>query len=426
MSIGQRIDMPHDKACQFGGNWSNDSNAGVFALNLNNIRTNSNNNVGGRDCGVQPDMPKSNTGPRGMRCPAVSEIKQPAFSSNAVERQGRRKRYGNLFEDAFTMDKLYVAYLEARKSKRNKNPVLAFEASLGSELKALYDELHSGTYTPGEYSFFYVYEPKKRIIRAPKFRDLVVQHAMYREIYDIFNPSFVDQSFACRKNGGTHKASEYTQKQMRKHSGESYYLKMDVRKFFYSINRAILERLFRRKIKDERFVQLMVEFSKMETDTGVPIGSLLSQIYALIYLNPLDHFIKRVLKVRSYVRYVDDFLMIGLGLKQAKRLKLQCERFLADVLDLKVSHWTMQKVKRGINFVGYRTWKTYKLVRKHSMFKFKRAVKRLQIESIVSLIGHAIDTATMPLYKQILIDFGVIHTLPKRSIRCLNTINLFR
>ena len=112
---------------------------------------------------------------------------------------------------------------------------MAFEKNLGAELSALHQELHSGEYEVQEYSLFYVYEPKKRIIRAPKFRDLVVQHAMYREIYDIFNPTFIDQSFACRKNGGTHKASRYTQQQMRKHSGESYYLKMDVRKFFYSI-----------------------------------------------------------------------------------------------------------------------------------------------------------------------------------------------
>jgi RNA-directed DNA polymerase len=425
ITLGQHSNMNSDMmACQCGGNWSNSSNAGVFASNLNNNRTNSNNNVGGRDFESIPEATMVDTGYRGVCCPANSEINgDNSFSSKNIESQTiskKSKRIGYLFESTFTMDNLYESFLVARKGKRNKRATLKFEINLGGELQSLYDELHNGSYRPRAYSQFKVYEPKERIINAPAFRDLVVQHCIYKAIYGIFDNSFVDTSFACRKGGGTHKASEYTQKQMRKYSGDLYYAKLDIKKFFYSIDREILKKLFEKKIKDTRFVNLMCEFTKMNGDKGIPIGNLLSQIYALIYLNPLDHFIKRELKVKSYVRYVDDFVLIGLTLDLAKEFKYRCEKFVQDELNLELSHWHIQKIKKGINFVGYRTWKKIKFVRKHSIYKMKKAIKKLKLESIISLIGHAKGTGTIPFYRRLLIEFGVLQLLPIRSTRWLS------
>lgn len=415
---GQHSNM---KACIVGGNWSNNSNAGVFAMNLNNNRTNSNNNVGCRDCVSKPETTMVETGNRGVCCPAISEIKNDkSLLSSTVENQTKSKRVGNLFEKAFTMENIYAAFLDARKGKRAKRATLKFEVNLGAELQALFGELNSGTYKPRTYIQFYVYEPKKRLINAPAFRDLVVQHAIYRTIYQLFDASFVDTSYACRKGGGTHKASVYTQKEMRKYDGDLYFVKLDIRKFFYSIDRDILRKMFEKKIKDTRFVDLMCEFANMNTEIGIPIGNLLSQLYALIYLNPLDHFIKRELKIKSYVRYVDDFVLIGLNLKEAKQAQADCEKFVQDNLNLELSHWHIQKIKKGINFVGYRTWKIVKFVRKHSIYKMKKAIKKLKIESIISLIGHAKDTGTLAYYKKLLIEFEILNLLPKRSRRCLN------
>jgi len=132
-------------------------------------------------------------------------------------------------------------------------------------------------------------------------------------------------------------------------------------------------------------------------------------------MNSLDHFIKRVLKVKSYVRYVDDFVMIGLSLEKAKEYKARCEKFVQDKLNLQLSHWHIQKIKRGINFVGYRTWKTIKFVRKHSMFKLKRAIKKCKLESIISLIGHAKGTGSIPYFRKLLIEFNIFGLLPQRS-----------
>ncbi len=404
-NIGQRSNMKSGMACLCGGNWNNTSNAGVFAVNLNNNRTNSNNNVGGRDCISKPETTMVDTGNRGVCCPGITEIKngESLFSSN-VEKQTKPKRMGHLFERAFTIENLHAAFLDARKGKRKKNATLKFETNLGSEIKALHDELHSNIYTPRTYSQFYVYEPKQRLINAPAFRDLVVQHAIYRTIYNIFDATFIHTSYACRKGGGTHKASDYTQKEMRKYDGDLYFVKLDIRKFFYSIDRDILRKFFEKKIKDKRFIDIMCEFTEMNTKTGIPIGNLLSQIFALIYLNPLDQYIKRELKIKSYVRYVDDFIMIGLTLERAKEVKILCEKFVQERLNLELSHWHIQKIKRGINFVGYRTWKSIKFVRKHSMYKMKRAIKRSKEDSIISLIGHAKGTGTTKYYKRLLMQ----------------------
>lgn len=403
-----------------GGNWNNGSNAGVFALNLNNHRTNSNNNVGSRDSNSMPEIAVSETGNRGLWCPAISEINRGGLFSSSAEHQKTPKRIGFLFEQAFSEESLYEAYLIARKGKRKKRATLAFEKSLGAQIKALHAELMDGSYTPQPYVQFVVYEPKKRIINAPAFRDLVVQHAIYKVIYPIFDKTFIDTSFACRKGGGTHKASAYTQTQMRQYDTQLYSVKIDIKKFFYSIDRAILRTFFEKKIKDKRFVEVMCQFSQMQSDTGIPIGNLLSQIYALIYMNPLDHYVKRELKQKSYVRYVDDCVVIGVTLQRAKEILQMCKAFVEERLHLSLSHWHIQKLKRGINFVGYRTWQRIKFVRKHSLYTFRKSCKQYKIESIVSLIGHAKHTASLFYFRRVLIEFSLIKFLPKRSLSWLN------
>jgi len=312
------------------------------------------------------------------------------------------KRYGNLFETAFSMDNLYRAYLDARKGKRTRRACFEFEKHLGANLYALYKALHDGTYKPDPYFRFVVYEPKRRIIHAPTFRDVVVQHAIYRTIYGIFNRSFISTSFACRVGYGTHKAARCTRLAMKRHNGEDYILKLDVRKFFYSIQRSILRKLIERKIKDKRFVDIMMMFAEMETPLGIPIGNLLSQIYALIYLNPLDHFIKRVLKIKDYVRYVDDFLSIGFPRAKCIELKKTIVEFLHSTLGLALSKCTIQKIRKGVNFCGYRIWRSLVFIRKYSLYKFRRMVRTGKQVSINSLLGHAKYTNSLPYMLNIL------------------------
>jgi len=303
------------------------------------------------------------------------------------------KRHGFLFEKAFTREALLNAFHAAARHKRGKRACFQFEKHLSSNLDALFDELHSGRYQPRPYFSFMVYEPKPRRIFAPAFRDLVVQHAIYAVIEPIFDPGFIRQSFACRKGYGTHAAAYYTQAALRKCKPDEYTLKLDVRKFFYRIDRNVLHELLAARIKDRRFLSLMMLFADHGEPIGIPIGNLLSQIYALIYLNPIDHFIKRELGVKKYARYVDDLVLFGLTHDQAIEYRQRIEAQLAE-LQLSLSRSTVAKVKRGINFVGYRTWQRTRFIRKHSLFTFRRRAIAGRLDSIVSALGHARHTAS--------------------------------
>lgn len=305
------------------------------------------------------------------------------------------KRHGHLFERAFTREALLAAYYAAAKSKHGRRACFAFERNLGAQLEALHAELHGGTYTPRPYYTFTVYEPKTRTIYAPAFRDCVVQHAIYAVIGPIFDASFIDQSFACRVGYGTHKAADYAQGALQRAPRSSYTLKLDIRKFFYRIDRPVLQQLLARKVKDARMMALLMAFADHGEPLGVPIGNLLSQLYALIYLNPLDHFVKRILQVADYCRYVDDFVLIGLTRARALDCRQRIVAFLRDTLHLELSKSTIAPVTRGLNFVGYRTWASKRFIRRRALYTYRRAVRRGAMESLVSMLGHARRTHSL-------------------------------
>ncbi len=317
------------------------------------------------------------------------------------------KRIGNLFNQCFTLENLYAAYLDTRKSKRSKRACFEFEKSLGANLLELYNELQNDTYTPRPYHSFIIQEIKPRLIQAPAFRDTVVQHAIYRIIYPIFDKRFIDTSFACRKGKGTHACSDYVQDAMRNSPKDSYNIHIDVRKFFYTIDRTILQELLRRVIKDEKLLKIMFFYTERDESLGIPIGNLLSQLYALIYLNPVDHYIKRDLRVEYYARYVDDLVLIGLTKETANLTANKIAMYLQNHLNLTLSKCLITTMKKGINFVGYRTWRYKKLVRKHSLFQFTKQLIKEDCQRITSLMAHAINTITIKQYCRKILELKI-------------------
>lgn len=301
------------------------------------------------------------------------------------------KRHGDLFAQAFTRDALLAAYHAAAKHKQGRRACFDFARALGTQLEALHAELHGGTYVPRGYYTFTVHEPKPRLIHAPAFRDCVVQQAIFRIIGPIFDRTFIEQSFACRVGYGTHRAADYAQAALQQIPRESYTLKMDIRRFFSRIDRAILRKLIERKVKDVRMVALLMTFADHGEPIGVPIGNLLSQLYALIYLNPLDHFIKRELKVSHYCRYVDDFVLFGLTRERALACREKAIAFL-QTLKLELSKSTLAPVARGLNFVGYRTWASKRFIRRRSLYHYRRALRLGLVEAATALLGHARHT----------------------------------
>ncbi len=227
-------------------------------------------------------------------------------------------------------ENLLLAYRKASKGKRGHASAACFEHRLEDNLWRLRTELLDHSYRPGPYVSFYIHDPKRRLISAAPFHDRVVHHALCNLIEPLFERSFVFDSYANRIGKGTHRALDRAQHFARRYR---YVLQVDMRQFFPSIDHAILRALLARKIHDpdvlwliDRILESGAEIHRDDYDMiyfpgddlfavnrprGLPIGNLTSQFWANVYLNPLDHFIKRTLRCRGYVRYVDDLLLFA-------------------------------------------------------------------------------------------------------------------
>lgn len=303
------------------------------------------------------------------------------------------KRHGNLYVMATSPEALYQGYLDARRGKRGSAAVYHFERRIGAEIADLAGGLAAGRYRPSPPREFQVTEPKPRLIQAPAFRDRVVQHAVYNVVRPLFDRTFIGTSFACRKGLGTHAAGDYLQRALAASPRDSYILQLDVRRFYYSIDRDILRGLVERHIKDGRMVDLMMLFAVTRDPVGLPIGNLMSQLLALVYLNPVDQYIKRDLQVRHYCRYVDDLALVGLTRDHA----LDCKRAIADELGglrLSLSKSRIARVSRGANYVGYRTWSRIRFVRKRALYNYRRHLARGNVTEAAALLAHARHTGS--------------------------------
>jgi len=295
------------------------------------------------------------------------------------------KRAGNLYHQICTEEALFLAYQDAARNKHATRACHEFTRRLGANLAELREALESGRYRPLPYYVFEVHEPKRRTIYAPAFRDCVVQHAIYRVLRPVLDRTFIDQSYACRTGRGTHAAADYAQHALQQTDPDSYVLQLDIRRFFYSIDRDVLRRQLARHIKDAAMLNLMMLFADHGEPRGIPIGNLLSQLYALVYLNPLDHYIKRTLGVRWYCRYV----LFGLTHDQALAHRTAIVQWLDQTLGLELSKSRIAKTKRGINFVGYRTWAGARFVRRRCLGNFRRALRADRADRLTSILAHA-------------------------------------
>lgn len=340
------------------------------------------------------------------RCKRVFSVARAKTRRGIFKKERHLKRYGNLYSDVITLDALRQGFYDARRSKSHNYACWQFELSLGTELLKLHKELTEGTYKPRPYMRFKVYEPKERIIYAPAFRDCVVQHAIYSKVQPVFDRTFIHTSFACRVGKGTHAAADYAQEALIRSEDGTYTLQLDIRKFFYRIDRQILRFLIERKIKDPQLVDLMMQFAEYEEPIGIPIGNLLSQLYALIYLNPIDHYIVRQLRPSAgYCRYVDDFILFGITRGDALLFRDLIIGFLDENLNLELSRSTIATVSRGVNFVGYRTYRRARFIRKHSLYKARKAMRRGHLERVISHLAHARKTHSL----QHLLDYCAEH-----------------
>lgn len=312
------------------------------------------------------------------------------------------KKVKNLYPKIYDFNNLHSAYLNARKGKRFRDDVLKFSSNVEENLIDIQNELIWKTYQVGKYKQFVITDPKERLIMALSFRDRVVQWAIYRQLYPIFDKKFIYDSYGCRNGKGTLaavKRLQYWLKQVDRKADKYYYLKLDISKFFYSVNHEILIKILRKTISDNDTIDLLKTIISSENDvglpegfisdvfpadeageiSGLPIGNLTSQMFANIYLNELDQFCKHTLKTHYYIRYMDDIIILHQDKKHLNKLKAEIERFVNTRLGLRLNNKTaIRPIDMGIEFVGYRVWSTHIKIRKKSVIKMKQRLNEVK------------------------------------------------
>ena len=289
------------------------------------------------------------------------------------------KTYNNLWNKFISFDNLFEAFQKVKKGKSKHPLTLKYEWNLFSNLYNLQKCLDGNAWIPRKMHKFYVYDPKKRLISAPYYEDRIVHHSLNNIIEPLFERKFIFNSYACRIGKGTTNCSYRLRHYINEYNtDELYFLKADIHHYFESINHDILFNELKRTIVDKKILEINRKIIYMSgyIERGIPIGTLTSQLYANIYLNKLDHYIKDNLKVHSYVRYMDDFVILSESKDYLKELFLKIKLYVENNLKLQLNHRTqINHIKNGIDFVGYRHFKHYVLPRKRTM---KNARKMLE------------------------------------------------
>ena len=293
------------------------------------------------------------------------------------------KTIRNSYYKYLTYEKLMEAHNKSKKGKGYRKELIKFNLKQEEYIIWLLDRLKSKTYKHGGYTEFYVTEPKLRKIEKSRYIDRIV----HRWVVDNFlEPAFVVQfiptSFACLKGKGMHRAAIYVQKTMRhcKEIWKEYYiLKMDIAKYFDNINKEILLEIIERKIKDKNLIWLIKEILyAQKREKGLEIGNYTSQMFANIYLNEIDQYVKHNLKIKYYCRYLDDSVLIVKTKKEVKKVLKEIKKFLKDHLELELNKKTqIFKNKQGVNFCGYKINEYRMKIRDKGKRKLKKKIKYL-------------------------------------------------
>lgn len=291
-----------------------------------------------------------------------------------------------MYQEISSFKNLYKAYKKARKNKTRRVDVQHFTKNLTENLLELQKELEEESYQPQPLQKIVIQDPKTRTIHKASFRDRVVHHAVCNIIAFPFEKQFIHDSYANQKGKGTIKAIKryevFARKATKNYTKQAYYFKADIAKYFASINHGILLNILERRIKEKKTIGLINKILKNYDKKGMPLGNLTSQFFANVYLHQLDFFIKHRLKVKYYLRYVDDFAILHENKGLLQWYKFRIEDFLQQNLKLVIhpQKCHIKRVKQGITFLGFRIYKKHKRLARKNMKKWQRDWKRLQKE----------------------------------------------
>lgn len=327
-----------------------------------------------------------------------------------IERSVFHKNKDNklLFDNFCSTDNLFLAWKKFCRGKRAKPDVMRYKHFLEKNIFALQDELKCGAYCHGAYQPFTVFDPKQRRIHKACVRDRIVHQAVVNIIEPFFEKNFIFDSYSCRAGKGTHAAMRrlraFLRRASRNDSRTIYALKCDIKKFFASVDHEILLSFIKRHIGDERLLSLVSKIINSFSSSpgkGIPLGNLTSQLFANIYLHELDRYVKFVLQEKFYLRYCDDFIILGASQTSLAILAEKINVFLKEILSLRlhtdkvnISTW-----RQGIDFLGYVLLPGCVVLRTKTR---RRMLSRVNINNLSSYLGLCSHADTYRLQQTVL------------------------
>lgn len=295
------------------------------------------------------------------------------------------ERTGNLMERICSLQNLEHAFLKASAGKNTRPDIIAFRSRLGLELQSIAEDLLSNCYILGSPRKFTLYDPKRRIISAATFRDRVTFHAVMNICHDRFEKHLIYDSYASRKGKGTYAA---LQRALFYAGRYNWFLKLDVVKYFDSIDHNVLKHQLSCLFKDPRLLSFFCDvIDNHESETGLPIGNLTSQYFANHYLSVADHFLKEKCKAGPMIRYMDDIIVFCDSSKELLRLYHQYRDFLSSRLKLELHEPILNRVSLGAPFLGYVVYPRYLRLSRRSVTRFIRKVSGLHSSFVAGKVG---------------------------------------
>lgn len=299
------------------------------------------------------------------------------------------KTYKNLYQQLCSKENIALAFKKAQKRKSKKPYVIEFKNNLNENLESLRLELLTNTYQPRPLKTFIIRDPKTRKIKKSYFEDRIVHHTICNILEPIFEKRFIYDSFANRNGKGNLNAvkrfDKFKLKVSKNNTRNCYVLKADIRHYFDEVSHDTLISILRKKVNDEKLISLISKVLKNHSDkVGMPLGNMTSQFFANVYLNELDQFVKNELKVKYYIRYVDDFIILHDNKGFLESCKQRIDIFLKERLQLQL-HATKSKIlllKRGIPFLGFRNFFHHRLLRKANLINMKKRIKEKDYNSL--------------------------------------------
>lgn len=336
----------------------------------------------------------------------ISRIGSSLFGRGGGNAHGIIRHLSQLshnYDEIISLENLCLAWEEFIIGKKKKRDVQSFSENLMDNIVALHEILGNRAYRHGGYKSFYINDPKRRHIHKASVADRLLHHAVYRVLYPFFDKKFIADSFSCRIDKGTHKAIRRFGGLSRQASVNNtrtlWALKCDIRKFFASIHHETLLSILREHISNQDIICLLQNIiTSFHTESlvgvGLPLGNLTSQLFANIYMNEFDQFMKHKLKTRHYIRYADDFVIVSPDKQWLQKLIPQIALFLEERLKLALhpDKTFIKTLASGVDFLGWVHFPDHRVLRnstkRRMMVRIKESYKDEAMQSYLGLLKH--------------------------------------